>query len=186
MSKQKKFPNIETDRLLLRNVNDEDVDFIYKHFSDERVCEFLYDEELFTNRNDAINFVKWNKNPEEKGYNRWVIIKKGAKQEPIGTCGYDNWDRMNNIAEIGYDLWHEYWGQGYMKEALIRAIESGFKHMNLNRINAYVALENDNSIKLLEKLGFVNEGVYRDKHLFRGSYYDHYSFSLLKRDWKHS
>ncbi|WP_274310283.1 GNAT family protein [Solibacillus daqui] len=29
----------------------------------------------------------------------------------------------------------------------------------------------------------VNEGVYRDKHLFRGKYYDHYSFSLLKRDW---
>ena len=89
----------------------------------------------------------------------------------------------NNIAEIGYDLWHEYWGQGYMKEALISAIESGFTNMGLNRINAFVALENINSIKLLEKLGFKNEGVYRDKHLFRGKYYDHYSFSLLKRDW---
>ncbi|MDX8044800.1 GNAT family protein [Gracilibacillus sp. S3-1-1] len=183
MVKYKKFPNLETDRLILRNVNNEDIDFIYRLFNDERVCKFLYDEELFISRNDAIEFIEWNKNPEEKGYNRWVLVKKGAMSEQIGTCGYDNWDRMNNIAEIGYDLWHEYWGQGYMKEALISAIESGFNHMKLNRINAYVALDNVNSIKLLEKLGFVNEGVYRDKHLFKGEYYDHYSFSLLKRDW---
>lgn len=185
MIEHRKFPNLETDRLLLRNVNNEDVDFIFRLFSDERVCEFLYDEELFVSRNDAIEFVEWNKDPEEKGFNRWVLVKKGTKPEQIGTCGYDYWDRVNNIAEIGYDLWYEYWGQGYMKEALISAIESGFNHMNLNRINAYVALDNVNSIKLLEKLGFVNEGVYRDKHLFRGNYYDHYSFSLLKRDWNH-
>lgn len=183
MIEHKKFPNLETDRLLLRNVNNEDVDFIYRLFSDERVCEFLYDEELFISRNDAIEFVEWNKNPEEKGYNRWVLVKKGANQEQIGTCGFDYWDRTNNIAEIGYDLWHEYWGQGYMKEALISAIESGFNNMGLNRINGYVALENINSVNLLEKLGFKNEGIYRDKHLFRGKYYDHYSFSLLKRDW---
>lgn len=183
MTEYKKFPNLETDRLFLRNVNNEDVDFIYRLFSDKRVCEFLYDEELFTSRNDAIEFVKWNKDPEEKGYNRWVLVKKGDNQEQIGTCGYDYWDRTNNIAEIGYDLWHEYWGQGYMNEALISAIESGFNHMNLNRINAFVALDNVNSIKVLEKLGFMNEGVYRDKHLFRGKYYDHYTFSLLKRDW---
>lgn len=70
-----------------------------------------------------------------------------------------------------------------MKEALISAIKSGFDNMKLNRINAYVALGNVNSIKLLEKLGFKKEGIYREKHLFRGKYYDHYSFSLLKSDW---
>jgi [ribosomal protein S5]-alanine N-acetyltransferase len=182
MVDNKCFPDLDTDRLLLRNVTDDDVDFIFKLFSDERVCEFLFDEELFISRNDAIEFVEWNKNPEEKGYNRWVLVKKDTNQR-IGTCGYDNWDRMNNIAEIGYDLWHEYWGLGYMKEALISAIESGFNHMKLNRINAYVALNNVSSMKLLEKIGFVKEGIYRDKHLFRGKYYDHYSFSLLKRDW---
>ena len=104
-------------------------------------------------------------------------------QLQLGTCGFHYWDRTNNIAEIGYDLWHECWGQGYMKEALKCAIESSFTNMGLNRINAFVALDNVNSVKLLEKLGFKNEGIYRDKHLFRGQYYDHYFFSLLKRDW---
>lgn len=179
-----KFPNLETDRLILRNVGNEDIDFIYRLFSNEKVCEFLYDEELFTTRNEATEFVEWNSNPEEKGFNRWILVEKNNQQQ-IGTCGYDSWDRTNQIAEIGYDLWPEYWGQGYMKEGLIVAIESGFNYMALNRINAFVALENINSIKLLEKLGFKNEGIYRDKHFFRGKYYDHYSFSLLKRDWNH-
>src|SRR5690606_2740041 len=104
MITHKNFPTLETKRLLLRNVAMEDVDFIYKHFSNERVCEFLYDEELFTSKQDAIEFVEWNKDPEEKGYNRWVLVQKD-NQEPIGTCGYDNWDKWNHIAEIGYDLW---------------------------------------------------------------------------------
>ncbi|WP_421377940.1 GNAT family N-acetyltransferase [Bacillus salacetis] len=183
MSEQKFFPDLETSRLKLRNVNEADTEFIFKLFSNEKVCEFLYDEEIFTEKEDASEFIGWNTNPEEKGYNRWVIEKKDSN-EKIGTCGFDLWDRTNNIAEIGYDLLHEFWGYGYMKEALIAAIESGFSNMKLNRINAYVALENKKSLNTLESLGFKNEGIYRDKHLFRGKYYDHYSYSLLNNEWK--
>ncbi|WLR42571.1 GNAT family protein [Bacillus carboniphilus] len=182
MNPQRKFPNLETDRLILRNVTELDIHFIYQHFSNERVCEYLYDEELFTSKNDAVDFVNEYQNPEKDGYNRWILIKKEGQQQ-LGTCGFHCWDKLNNIAEIGFDLSPEYWGHGYMKEALICAIESGFYNMELNRINAFVALYNINSIKILETLGFVNEGVYREKHLYRGKYYDHYSFSLLKREW---
>ncbi|MCA1054184.1 GNAT family N-acetyltransferase [Rossellomorea aquimaris] len=183
MSGERFFPDLETNRLRLRNVTDADIEFIFKLFSDEKVCEFLYDEELYTVKEDAIEFVQWNKNPEEKGSNRWILEAKDS-HEKMGTCGFDAWDRTNHIAEIGYDLWHEYWGRGYMKEALVAAIESGFHNMDLNRINAYVALGNTRSTNLLERLGFKREGIYRDKHLFRGEYFDHYSYSLLKREWK--
>jgi [ribosomal protein S5]-alanine N-acetyltransferase len=182
MKNQRFFPEIETSRLKLRNVNESDAEFIFKLFSNEKVCEFLYDEEIYTKKEDAVEFIEWNKNPEEKRHNRWVIELKG-NNEKIGTCGFDLWDRTNNIAEVGYDLWYEFWGYGYMKEALIAAIESGFRNMNLNRINAYVALENKKSSNTLESIGFKSEGIYRDKHLYRGKYYDHYSYSLLKSDW---
>ncbi|CAG9622695.1 GNAT family N-acetyltransferase [Sutcliffiella rhizosphaerae] len=182
MSKQLFFPEIETNRLNLRNVNDTDSDFIFKLFSNEKICEYLYDDEIFTKKEDAIEFIAWNRDPEEKGYNRWVIEGKERK-EKMGTCGFHLWDRTNDIAEIGYDLWYEFWGCGYMKEALSAAIDSGFRNMKLNRINTYVALENKKSSNTLESLGFVNKGIYRDKHLFKGKYYDHISYSLLKRDW---
>jgi len=183
MGEQRFFPELKTKRLKLRDITHGDTEFIYSLFSNEKVCEFLYDEELFTDRENATELIEWNLDPEEKGRNRWVIEKIDGN-EPIGTCGYDSWDRTNNIAEIGYDLWHEHWGYGYMKEALIAAIESGFNNMKLNRINAYVAVENKKSVTTLEGLGFINEGIYREKHLFRGKYYDHYSYSLVKNDWK--
>nr|WP_225942282.1 GNAT family protein [Sporosarcina limicola] len=173
---------METERLRLRELNFEDSPFIFKLFSDKKVCKYLYDDEIYTNIEDAIDFIKWHSNSEKRVRNRWGIERK-ADNALVGTCGFDSWDRYNNIAEIGYDLWHEYWGYGYMKETLASAIESGFNNMNLNRINAFVALENERSARLLENLGFTNEGVFRDKHLFRGRYYDHYSYSLLKREW---
>lgn len=114
MTVHSKFPNLETDRLILRNVGNEDIDFIYRLFSNEKVCEFLYDEELFTTRKEATEFVEWNLNPEEKGFNRWILVEKNNQQQ-IGTCGYDSWDRTNHIAEIGYDLWHEYWDRDIWK-----------------------------------------------------------------------
>jgi [ribosomal protein S5]-alanine N-acetyltransferase len=177
-----RFPAIETERLFLRSVEPKDDTFIFQLYSDEEVCRYLFDEEIYTSLDDAREFIKWNQKPEETGNNRWLIIRK-MDGERLGTCGYDSWDTENHIAEIGYDLLPDHWGNGYMKETLMAAIESGFQNMGLNRINAYTALENEKSAKLLESLGFLKEGIYREKHLYRGEYYDHSSYSLLKRDW---
>ncbi|MGM0847023.1 MAG: GNAT family N-acetyltransferase [Bacillota bacterium] len=178
----KSFPDLKTDRLYLRNVSLEDAEFIFKLYSDEEVCEYLYDEEIYTSLEEAKEFISWNSDPEQKGRNRWCISRR-SDQETLGTCGFDSWDRENHIAEIGYDLWKDFWGEGYMRETLGPAIESGFQNMNLNRINAFVALNNLRSSRLLESLGFQMEGIYRDKHFYREKYYDHYTYSLLKRDW---
>ncbi|GGE60191.1 RimJ/RimL family protein N-acetyltransferase [Priestia taiwanensis] len=56
-----------------------------------------------------------------------------------------------------------------MQETLTAAIESRFQNMKLNRINAFVALENEKSTLLLERLAFKKEGVYRDKHFLSWS-----------------
>lgn len=182
MSSTKKFPELETQRLRLRELNLSDTEFIFKHFSNDKVCEFLLDEEAFTSLDEAIELVNSYTNPEQKKFNRWGIVRK-EDNKLIGTCGFHCWDQTNNITEIGYDLWHKYWGQGYMTEVLKSVIQSGIDNMKLNRIQAYVSLENDRSSGLLKKLGFTNEGIVRDKHFYHGSYYDHYCFSLLKREW---
>lgn len=182
MNSKRNFPELETERLLLRELNVEDAPFIFKLFSNEKVCKYLYDEEIYTRLEEAKEFIEWNSNPELKMHNRWGVVRK-QDNALMGTCGFDSWDTYNHMAEIGFDLWHEYWRFGYMRETLTSAINSGFNNMNLNRINAFVALENDNSARLLEHLGFKNEGIFREKHFFREHYYDHYSYSLLKKDW---
>jgi len=104
--------------------------------------------------------------------------------ELMGTCGFHCWDKVNNIAEVGYDLEKKFWEKGYMKEGLKKIIKFGFSEMSLNRIQAYISLDNEASYKLLESLGFKREGIIRDKHLYRVKYYDHYCYSLLRREWE--
>jgi ribosomal-protein-alanine N-acetyltransferase len=65
-------------------------------------------------------------------------------------------------AGIGYELARSHWRQGIMKEALGAIIALGFKEMGINRIEAVVMPENIASLKLLEKLGFHNEGVLKE------------------------
>jgi len=176
------FSGIETERLVLREINESDIDFVFTHFSNEDVCRYLYDEEPLTSREEAEQIIEWYKNPRGKNHNRWIILNKESK-ESMGTCGYHRWDKKNKTAEIGYDLGKDFWGKGYMKEALIYIIKRGFSVMDLNRIQAFISIDNARSYKLLESIGFTREGVIRDKHLFRGRYYDHYCYSLLKRDF---
>ncbi len=184
MKKETIFPSeIETDRLILRNIIPKDIEFIYEHFSDPHVYQYLVDEEPVTSKDEASEIVKWASNLEDISYHRWLIQLK-KNDEPIGTCGFHKWDRQNNRIEIGYDLTKSYWRKGITFEALDIMMQLGFERMNLNRIEAFVHLENIASYNLLNKLGFHLEGIVRDKHLFRGQYYDHYCFSLLKSDLK--
>ena len=178
-----KFPNLETNRLHLRNISEIDVEFIYKHFADEDTSKYLLDEEPPETLEDAKGIIEWYNEPEKKNQNRWILVEK-EKNIPIGTCGFHCWDVDHNKAEIGYDLQKEFWGKGYMREAIEAALKNAFQNMGLNRVQAEVYVENHNSTSILEKFGFVLEGRMREDTFFRNEYYDHYRYSLLKNDWE--
>ncbi len=176
------FPDIGTDRLILRTLNANDREFIFRHFSNHDVCQYLYDNEPLSSIEEAEKIIRLYESPEDSDHNRWVIIRK-EDNGVIGTCGYHYWDKKNNIAEVGYDLDKNYWGKGYMTEAMKAVLNHGFRKLNLNRVQAFVYVGNDKSCNLLRRLGFKSEGIIREKHLYRGKYYDHFCFSLLKEEW---
>ncbi|MBI4927328.1 MAG: GNAT family N-acetyltransferase [Anaerolineae bacterium] len=177
------FPPLETERLFLRSFTFADTDFVFQHFSNPAVAQYLLDEPPLTDIAQAQEIIEFFLEPEGKTYNRWGLFRK-ADQQCIGSCGFHKWDRRNARAEIGYDLSPDFWGQGLMAEALRAAIAHGFDHMQLNRIDALVYVENERSAKLLQRLGFTQEGVLRDYFCLDGKYYDHFLFSLLQREWK--
>ncbi|MCP4178315.1 MAG: GNAT family N-acetyltransferase [bacterium] len=176
-----KYSLLETSRLILRKFEPNDLSFVYNHFSNSFVSEYLYDNEPPKNKDEAKEILDWCIDIESLNHIRWCIILK-EKNIPIGTVGFHIYDQINNAIEIGYDLSQKYTQQGYMTEAMNVVINYGFKNYNLNRIHACVAVENTGSNRLLEKSGFHLEGIIRDKHFFRGNYYDHNLFSLLKKD----
>ena len=68
-------------------------------------------------------------------------------------------------------------------EALGAALTWGFERLDLHRVEAVVAVENERSMRLLERLGFRAEGVLRDFLLQDGVYHDHRVYSLLRTEW---
>ncbi|HEY9735542.1 MAG TPA: GNAT family protein [Trichocoleus sp.] len=177
------FPSLETPRLHLSPLEQGDAEFIYRHFSDPQVNQYLLDEPPISSLDQAQEIVDFFLQPTATTYNRWILVTKVDKQ-PIGTCGFHKWDKRNRRSEIGYDLTPSAWGQGYMSEALATMLEYGFTHLNLNRIEALVYPGNPASLKLLERFNFQKEGLLRDYFHQNGQFYDHWLLSLLKRQFK--
>jgi ribosomal-protein-alanine N-acetyltransferase len=114
----------------------------------------------------------------------WAITQKGSKQM-IGGAGYWRLMKEHYRAEIGYQLAPEYWRKGYSFEALKTIIQFGFKKMGLHSIEANVNPKNIASVKLLEKLCFMQEAYLKENFYFNGKFLDSFIFSLIVSNWKY-
>lgn len=177
------FPALQTDRLILRQLTMEDVDFVFQHFHDPQVSQYLMDEPPVADHAQARAIIDFFLEPEDKTHNRWGIVRR-ADNQLIGTVGYHKWEKAYFRAEIGYDLSPDCWGQGYMTEALRAVIRHGFERLGLNRIDALVYIDNDRSVQLLQRLGFKKEGLLRDYFCLDGIFFDHFLLALLRREWE--
>jgi ribosomal-protein-alanine N-acetyltransferase len=178
------YPRLETTRLVLRALRMEDADFIFKEWGDPLVTYYMRDEDPLKTREQAEEMLRPLQTPEKMPHFKWwgIEIKDGGHL--IGTCGYCRWDKQHHHAEIGYDLWPDYWGQGLMPEVLQALIGFGFEKMDLNRVEATTHTENQRSQRVLAKLGFQREGLLREYYCRDGVYNDQVQFSLLRREWQ--
>jgi len=177
-----KFPNINTKRLFLREINLNDARTLFQYWSDDEVTKYL-NIDSFINIGQALNMIRLLKSlfPRKEGI-RWVIVRK-EDNAVIGTCGFNSWVKKSSRGEIGYELGRTYWGNGYASEALSEIIEYGFNVMELNRIEAFTVPEAVRSINLLKKFGFKKEGILREYGYWNNQYWDENIYSLLKKDW---
>jgi [ribosomal protein S5]-alanine N-acetyltransferase len=97
--------------------------------------------------------------------------------------GYNYWHRKDRRASVGYDLARAYWKQGIMTEALQAVIDFGFERMDLNRIEADCAVENEASARVLLRIGFRQEGIQREQYFEAGRFWDLRLFALLRREY---
>jgi len=103
-------------------------------------------------------FATWRK-PPATGI-RWAT-ERDPDGRFVGTCGLYRWNKRWKICTVGCELAQEAWGKGLMTEALRAALAWGFEGMELNRIEAQVHTHDGSSLKLLVRLGFVEEGILR-------------------------
>jgi [ribosomal protein S5]-alanine N-acetyltransferase len=176
------FPVIETKRLVLREVTNEDAYSILDYLSDEEVMKY-YGLEPFNSIQDAIDEISWYQSIQNnKTGIRWGITLKD-KGVVIGSCGFHKISSQHFRTEIGFELSKEQWRKGIAFEAVEAIISYGFEHMNFNRIEALIEPPNLSSQRLVEKLGFMREGLLRNYEFTRGKFEDLYMYSLLKQDF---
>ena len=111
---------------------------------------------------------------------RFVICERDdAGGDIIGTCNYTNIVRgAFHACHLGYQIARSHEGLGLMSEALRGANAYMFEAMRLHRIMANYRPENARSARVLERLGFVREGVARDYLFIDGAWRDHVLTSL--------
>lgn len=182
------FPVLETERLVLREITMDDLDWYMEHFSRPEMVEggdMLGPESREVAEKELRQYiVDLFRNRE--GF-RWGVSLRGDPQL-IGSLGYYKWVRPSgHMAEMGYDLQREHWGKGIMSEAMRAVVDFGFERMGLTRIEAFVFLFNTRSWRMLEGLGFRREGILRSRGVTNeGVVSDDVLYSLLRSDWEQS
>ncbi|MCM3759009.1 GNAT family N-acetyltransferase [Sporosarcina aquimarina] len=178
---KEEFPIIETERLLLREVQKEDSTDMLSYLSDKDVVKHMGLNPFHTVK-EAEEEIEWYQQiyKDSTGI-RWGISLKDNGRV-IGSCGFLNRQPKHFRTEIGYELSKEYWGKGIASEALEAVVKYGFQHLQLERIEALIEPANVASLKLLTKNGFEKEGLLRHYEFTCGKFDDLYMYSILKGD----
>ncbi|MBS4190810.1 GNAT family N-acetyltransferase [Bacillus sp. FJAT-49705] len=173
------FPELETEKVILRKLQMSDAPRMFSYFSKDEVTKF-YDLDTFTSEIQAADLIErlLNRYHERKQI-RWAIVLKETGLF-IGTCGFHAIEEEHWKAEIGYELHPDHWGQGTMTEVIGAVIQYGFNEMKLNRIEAFYDPQNISSGRVLEKNGFVYEGVLKKRFFEKGKFVDAAISAIIK------
>jgi len=173
---------IQTERLVIRDYQQTDLEDIHEYGSDPEVVKYLPFGP--NTREDSQNFLNraMDKQKEEprEDYGLAVVLK--SEDKLIGGC------RISKASEregnLGYILNRHYWGNGYATEATKSMVEFGFKELGVHRIYTDCHPDNVRSIRVLEKVGMTVEGTRREYTIMHGEYSDMFLFSILEHEWR--
>ena len=178
------FPELKTERLVLRRILMEDAQALFEMRSDERVMQFL-DRPRAKSIADAENLIRLIDHDIENNIGiTWGVSLTGTSRL-IGTMGFWNITKAHFRAEIGYLLHPDFQGKGLMIESAKKTIDFGFREMGLHSIEANINPNNLRSAKMLENCGFVKEAHFRENYYYDGKFLDSVIYSLINNPLKH-
>ena len=147
---------IETERLILRPLNEGDAGFIFELVNDPSFIQNIGDRNVRT-LEDAKRYIT--NGPvasyARNGFGLYLVELKDTGQ-PIGMCGLIRRNMLNDV-DIGYAYLPRYWSKGYAIEAALAMKQYAREVIGLKRMVAVVDPQNTGSIRLLEKLGMTFE-----------------------------
>ncbi|MDR3059014.1 MAG: GNAT family N-acetyltransferase [Prevotella sp.] len=137
-------------------------------------------------------FVDTTREVEDTGNYVRYVLQTADKQftiyyndQFVGLIGFKDTDADNKKIEIGYWLSQNAQGKGIMTQSVSKLVEYAFNKMGMNRIQIKVAVGNNKSRRIPEKLGFQMEGIERDGELLVDNVFtDIAVYSLLRKEYQ--
>ncbi len=177
------FPLLSTQRLTLRQITEDDVEEFFWLRNSQEVMKYIQLPKLDSVEKAKERIKSLNDSMAKNEMVNWGITLTGESRL-IGWILFKSIDLINHRAEVGYLLHPDFWRKGIVQEAMTAVLDFGFNTLNFHSLEALVNPENEASIALLEKNGFVKEGHFKENFYFEGNFLDTGVYSLLKSNYK--
>ncbi|EGJ71117.1 GCN5-related N-acetyltransferase [Bacteroides coprosuis DSM 18011] len=152
---------LESDQILLRPIEPEDLELLYRVENDGTVwtscnttmpySKFFLKKYLESMQGDIFSDKQLR-----------LVIEQKANYQPIGIIDLYDMVPLHQRAEIGIIILEEFRSLGYGKEAIFLLLEYAFSHLFLHQIYAYVAVSNTQSVHLFKSCGFEEVAQLKD------------------------
>lgn len=173
------FPVIDLGDIVLREIRDGDSPDYFRYMSDDRMLGFLTREnrpETLEKATEEVNY--WRSLFPAKRSIYWAIATK-SDDKMVGTAGFNNILFPHDRAEISYDLDPDVWGNGIMLKSIKGILKYADNVLSLKRVQATVIIDNERSIKVLERCGFEKEGYLKKFEIVEGEHKDYFMYARV-------
>lgn len=180
-------PQLESDRLILQRFSRRDSTTL-----DEAIRESLADlnqwlpwARLDYTASDTTAFIRESIQAWKEG-RAWdySIRTVDSPKDHVGNISFWTVSKLGKIAEIGYWVRSGATSRGICTEAVELLLAEMFNSLSYHKVVLRIAVGNDASDRVAEKLGFTREGILREELLIRGNWVDHSLWSLLDREYR--
>lgn len=142
---------LTTSRLTLRELGEDDAEFVVRLLNDPDFLRFIGDRAVRT-LDDARAYLRSGPIASYRQHGFGLFLVEDAEAQPIGFCGLLRRTELPDV-DLGFAFLPEHRGNGYALEAAAATLAFGFEELHLPRIAAIVAPDNARSVRLLGKLG---------------------------------
>jgi len=178
-------PILETSRLLLRPLDENDVDAIFEYCGDPEVSK-LTTWQAHKSKQDSMALVEYAQGNYKKGLSEpYRIVLKNQSTKVIGTVGWFWNTKPHKSIEIAYALARPFWGKGLIVEASKVLINEALNKNDIHRISSRCISENKASQRVVEKLGMRLEGTLRQSMFVKNRFVDITHLSMTRQDWEY-
>ncbi|TXF77410.1 GNAT family N-acetyltransferase [Chryseobacterium sp.] len=175
---------LKTSRLILSRPTKNDLDDFVLHMNScEDFSKNLFNIPFPYTRQDAENWFQKCDDGIESGESYRFAIREKEIGKLIGVIGL-HLTKEHRKAELGYWLGKDFWGKGYLTEALKAVFEFGFNDLQLNKIYATHFIHNPASGRVMQKAGMEFEGLLKQEYFHQGKFLDVNRYAILKKDFE--